>query len=227
MLGSDTNPEPCCCFRREMGVEALMSFHMHMRMNGKYYGKYAYVEQLDEDSIQARFACRGAWAVAHGIGSQAGTLGASSQGCQGHAPACSLTLAACLSLPLSLLLPPQNWGYPDASASPGPLWKSTSGEFSNLRWDIPRDQIQFYWKKFTRKGSQYESADQQGLLDFAVGLAGGGSMPRSAYLFQAVDLPQVGVCAQPKSVQDTLLFSCLVGVLRTVVCGLCMGLPRQ
>lgn len=35
-----------------MGVEALESFHLHMRLNGRYFGKMAYVEQLDEDTLQ-------------------------------------------------------------------------------------------------------------------------------------------------------------------------------
>ena len=35
----------------QMGVESLVSFHLHMRMNGKYFGKYSYVEQMDEDTL--------------------------------------------------------------------------------------------------------------------------------------------------------------------------------
>lgn len=41
----------------------------------------------------------------------------------------------------------QGWGYDTSPAGLGPLWKSTSGEYSNLRWDVPPEHIQYYWKK--------------------------------------------------------------------------------
>lgn len=45
--------------------------------------------------------------------------------------------------------------------------------------------------QYTRKGNN--ASDGQALLDFARGLAGGApGMPRSKYLFDAVNLPQVG-----------------------------------
>ncbi|KAL4445750.1 hypothetical protein ABPG77_008949 [Micractinium sp. CCAP 211/92] len=118
----------------QMGVQALVSFQLHMRMNGQYFGKYCYTEQMDEASLK-------------------------------------------------------RWGYP-VSPEAGPLWKSTSGEYSNLRWDVPPEHLQYYWKQYTRKGNN--ATDGQALLDFARGLAGGApGMPRSKYLFDAVNLPQV------------------------------------
>lgn len=44
---------PCC---REAGVEAARSFHTHVRMNGKYYGKFAFTEQFDKDTLKVRRA---------------------------------------------------------------------------------------------------------------------------------------------------------------------------
>ena len=38
----------------QMGVTSLVSFHLHARLNGQYFGKYAYVEQLDEDTLKVR-----------------------------------------------------------------------------------------------------------------------------------------------------------------------------
>lgn len=40
-----------------MGVQSLVSFQLHMRMNGQYFGKYAYTEQMDTDSLKVRQAC--------------------------------------------------------------------------------------------------------------------------------------------------------------------------
>eukprot|EP00887_Chlorella_sp_A99_P004584 scaffold4.g4584.t1 len=170
----------------EMGVEALVASHLHVRLNGAYYGKFALVE----------------------------------------APAAS-TL--------------QRWGY--SMKAPGPLFKSTSGEYSNLRWDIPVDQarllqrptapapagrprgagplrageacpraagadargrttaprsvrclpapsqVKYYWKVSLVKGSN-ASAEAE-LVALARGLAGGGGERRTAFLFDALNLPQV------------------------------------
>lgn len=44
---------PCC---REAGVEAARSFHTHVRMNGKYYGRFAFTEQFDKDTLKVRRA---------------------------------------------------------------------------------------------------------------------------------------------------------------------------
>lgn len=44
---------------------------------------------------------------------------------------------------------PQRWGY-KIEPVVGPLWKSLSGEYSNLRWDVPADQIQYYWQQVGR-----------------------------------------------------------------------------
>ena len=42
----------------------------------------------------------------------------------------------------------QGWGYnTNKNGGLGPLWKSTSGEYSNLRWDIAPEHVQYFWKK--------------------------------------------------------------------------------
>lgn len=120
-------PAPLRLYRLQMGVTSLHSFHVHMRLNGAYWGQYAYTEQPDQDTLKvgARVAAQAAPArrppPAHG------------------AP------AALLPTPPT----PQRWGY-DVAPKPGPLWKSTSGEYSNLRWDIRPEHIPFYWKQVRR-----------------------------------------------------------------------------
>lgn len=37
---------------REAGVTSIVSFNMHVRFNGEYYGKFGFVEQIDEDTLQ-------------------------------------------------------------------------------------------------------------------------------------------------------------------------------
>ncbi len=48
----DSNRDPPVWTCREAGVEAITSFHMHVRYNGKYYGKFGYSEQIDEDTLE-------------------------------------------------------------------------------------------------------------------------------------------------------------------------------
>lgn len=43
--------------------------------------------------------------------------------------------------------PPQRYGLDPE----GPLFKAISGELSNLRWDLPIDQFQYYYNKGNRK----------------------------------------------------------------------------
>ena len=164
----------------QMGVESLVSFHLHVRLNGKYYGKFSFEEEPNTDTLQ-------------------------------------------------------RWGYATEPA-PGPFWKSLSGEYSNLRWDLPADQVQYYWKQvcgaippphcklnlasdcqcvpmmsvacrecaaslytcvqYTTLGPN-NASEGQALVDFSRGLAGAApnGVPRSSYLFDAVNLPQVVVVA--------------------------------
>jgi hypothetical protein len=42
--------------------------------------------------------------------------------------------------------------------------------------------------QYTRKGNN--ATEAQALIDFARGLAGGAAVPRSKFLFDAIDLPQ-------------------------------------
>lgn len=53
----------------------------------------------------------------------------------------------------------------------GPLFKSESGELSNLRWDLPQAELGAYYAKPNRK--QY-TGDWALLANFTKGLAGGG-----------------------------------------------------
>lgn len=53
----------------------------------------------------------------------------------------------------------------------GPIFKSESGELSNLRWDLPVSEMPSYYSRPNRK--QY-TGDWSLLADFTKGLAGGG-----------------------------------------------------
>ena len=70
---------------------------------------------------------------------------------------------------------------------PSPFFKSESGEFSNLRWDIPADQVQYYYAQETNEiGRGGDSA----LVQLGIGIAGGAGLPRSNYLFEWINLPK-------------------------------------
>jgi hypothetical protein len=68
-----------------------------------------------------------------------------------------------------------------------PRFKSESGEYSNLRWDIPSDQVQYY---YTQETDQIGSEGDAALVSLGRGLAGGGSLPRSNYIFEMINLPK-------------------------------------
>ncbi|KAH7617481.1 hypothetical protein NADE_007259 [Nannochloris sp. 'desiccata'] len=70
---------------------------------------------------------------------------------------------------------------------PTPRFKSESGEFSNLRWDIPSNQVQFY---YSQKNDDIGSSGDDALVQLGRGLAGGGSLPRSNYIFEWINLPK-------------------------------------
>jgi hypothetical protein len=53
----------------------------------------------------------------------------------------------------------------------GPLFKSESGELSNLRWDLPEQQMPYYYARPNRKQFM---GDWSLLAAFTKGLAGGG-----------------------------------------------------
>lgn len=78
--------------------------------------------------------------------------------------------------------PLERWGY----SGNGPMWKADSGEFSNLRYDLSGDIVQWHWQKELNK---YVSEDQL-LIDLARALAGA-SGNRCTFLFDNIDLPQV------------------------------------
>jgi hypothetical protein len=70
---------------------------------------------------------------------------------------------------------------------PSPRFKSESGEYSNLRWDIRSDQVQYYYAQETNEiGKEGDTA----LVQLGRGLAGGGSLPRSNYIFEWINLPK-------------------------------------
>ncbi len=183
-----------------MGVQSLVSFHLHMRMNGAYWGKMAFVEQMDADTLKVRGVEQG------GRGGREGEAGRGRQGgreahglqgirdvagckgmhrspvareeqvtgcrhCKGRSCSASAVLCAPAQLfpssiqsltahrtPAACLV--QRWGY-QVTPKIGPLWKSLSGEYSNLRWDLPADQIQYYWQQ-VRRGIAEEFAYKSG-----------------------------------------------------------------
>ncbi|KAG2452857.1 hypothetical protein HYH02_002201 [Chlamydomonas schloesseri] len=116
-------------FMREAGVIAPTSFHVHVRLNGAFYGLFAFVEVLDDTYLER-----------HG-------------------------------LPAS-----------------GPLFKSVSGELSNLRWDLPLKEYPSFWEKENRDNV---ASDWEALRNFSRGLAGGGPLPRSEFVVQSVNLPSM------------------------------------
>ncbi|EFJ42738.1 hypothetical protein VOLCADRAFT_119316 [Volvox carteri f. nagariensis] len=70
----------------------------------------------------------------------------------------------------------------------GPMFKSVSGELSNLRWDLPIKEMPAYWEK--ENSRQRDTGDWVLLANLSKGLAGGSPVPRSKYIFDAVNLPQ-------------------------------------
>lgn len=70
---------------------------------------------------------------------------------------------------------------------PSSLFKSESGEFSNLRWDIPSDQVQYY---YTQETNEVGRGGDSGLVQLSKGLAGGAGLPRSNFLFEWINLPK-------------------------------------
>lgn len=69
----------------------------------------------------------------------------------------------------------------------GPLMKSISGEFSNLRWDVDPYQAMYYYRPITVKTDD-AFID---LSDLTKGLAGGTCQSRSSYVYDNIDLPKV------------------------------------
>lgn len=70
----------------------------------------------------------------------------------------------------------------------GPIFKSVSGELSNLRWDLPISEMPFYYGKANRKDV---ASDWRLLAAFTAGLAGKGPVPRSKFVFDYLNLPAV------------------------------------
>lgn len=80
-------------------------------------------------------------------------------------------------------------GLVSRSAPKPVLWKANSGWMSNLRWDVSRRQIeQYYGLEESPSGTAGAVTELEQLM---TGLAGGDSLPRSEYLFQALHLPRV------------------------------------
>lgn len=69
----------------------------------------------------------------------------------------------------------------------GPLMKSISGEYSNLRWDVDPWQAMYYYRPITIESD--DAFIQLG--DLTKGLAGGICQSRSAYVYDNLDLPKV------------------------------------
>ncbi|CAG9462414.1 unnamed protein product [Pedinophyceae sp. YPF-701] len=67
----------------------------------------------------------------------------------------------------------------------GMLFKSVSGQMSNLRWDVKVDDMRWSYRKGNRRDS---AGDFAALKDLTLGLAGRGPGTRSQYVFDHVDL---------------------------------------
>lgn len=77
----------------------------------------------------------------------------------------------------------QQYGY----TSDGPLFKARNWKDSNLRWDLRPKQMMSAFRKGNRK-----NIDDWGLLqNLTLSLSGGGLMPRSKFIFDRLDLPEV------------------------------------
>lgn len=79
--------------------------------------------------------------------------------------------------------PLERWGY----SGKGPMWKADSGEFSNLRYDLTSDIVEWHWQKELNENV----SEDQLLIDLTRGLAGAAGTNRCTFLFDSVDLPQV------------------------------------
>lgn len=80
-------------------------------------------------------------------------------------------------------------GLQDNGKDPnGYLYKALDGTLSNLRWDLPTPQLQFY---FTLKTNKNDSNGWDVLANFTRDIAGGGSLRRSLVAFDVLNLPEV------------------------------------
>ncbi|KAL3145208.1 hypothetical protein ABBQ32_000957 [Trebouxia sp. C0010 RCD-2024] len=71
----------------------------------------------------------------------------------------------------------------------GVMIKAQDGVYANLRWDLSVASYNFYWSVLNHANEATEN--YQRLADFARGIAGGGGIPRAAYIFDNVNLPEV------------------------------------
>lgn len=69
----------------------------------------------------------------------------------------------------------------------GPLFKSSHGELSNLRWDVNIKDIPWAYRKGNRPGVD----DSEVLHNLIVSLGGGGDISRSEFIYDHLNLPQV------------------------------------
>lgn len=155
----------------EMGVDSLLSFQAVIRLNGKYYGKFAVGEDWEAESLKKN---------GYSVDPQPGIL-LKSQVCTCYTLYIWL-LAVCTCTRLAII---ENTEYVLLLRN----LSFQSGEYSNLRWDIPFDQVQYYYDKVTVRDSSADAA----LVELSKGLAGGGSLPRSVYVFENINIPKVRV----------------------------------
>lgn len=71
----------------------------------------------------------------------------------------------------------------------GVLIKAQDGVYANLRWDLGVSSYDFYWDMLNHNSETNENF--QRLADFAKGIAGGSGIPRAAYIFDNVNVPEV------------------------------------
>lgn len=114
---------------RDEGVVAPLSFHTAVYLNGKFYGLFGIIEEVDTNLLE-------------------------------------------------------HWGLP----TNGPIFKSLSGELSNLRWDLPTSEMPSYYGRPNRK---HHTEDWQLLANLTKGLAGGGPGSRTSFLFDNLNIPAI------------------------------------
>ncbi|KAF8057939.1 hypothetical protein HT031_005885 [Scenedesmus sp. PABB004] len=138
----------------EQGVLAPLSFHVAVYLNGAFHGLFGMVEQARGQLQRGAVHCRPA------LGAQERDVAHRGRGRRAR----RRRAGAGAQVDAGLL---QRFSLPGS----GPLFKSLSGELSNLRWDLPLDEMPNYWGKRNRRG---DASDWQLLANLTRGLAGGG-----------------------------------------------------
>ncbi|GMH43574.1 hypothetical protein BSKO_11496 [Bryopsis sp. KO-2023] len=69
----------------------------------------------------------------------------------------------------------------------GPLFKSSHGELSNLRWDVKLGDLKWAYRKANRPGVD----DSPAMFNLIQSLGGGGALSRSDFIYEYLNLPEI------------------------------------